>query len=217
MVHLSHEEMNHCWYLFCIFSDPRPFPTAAVWSFSMEVHHTWTSVLQHKGDVPGAAWLGLPVVSSHGHPRHLEHLSWQPTIFLWGLSLRSLLEGLRPPQWWHVGTTRSVGSTPGMNDCLAVLGTGTPPSIVSYVGLEYQPFLPALKQKQLQRDLTDCKDKWVLRFSSLCGFLLCIRCCVNNLWGLIRRIRQLLVLWWIITNELAPGGWWMGDWKSPAR
>lgn len=63
----------------------------------------------------------------------------------------------------------------------------------------------ALKQKQLQRNLNDCKDNRVLWFSSLCSFLLCIRCFTNNLRGLIRHIRQLLGLWWIIANELAPG------------
>lgn len=135
------------------------FLSLSPFSFSVEVHHTWTSVPQHKCNVPGAAWLGLPVVSFHAHRRHLEHLSWQPTVFLSGLSLRSLLEGLRPPQWWHVGTIRSIGSIPGMTDPLAVFGTRTSPSIASYVDLECQPFLPALKQKQLQRDLIGCKDK----------------------------------------------------------
>lgn len=121
-------------------------------------NHTWTSVLQQNCNGAGAAQLGLPVVSCHGHPRHWEHLSWESTISLWGLSLGSLLEGLRQPQWWHLGTIRSVASISGMKDCL---GDKDLPSwsVVSYTALEYQLLLPALKQKQLQRSLSDCKGK----------------------------------------------------------
>jgi len=70
-------------FLLCpaVFLSP-PFPTAADRSFSMEIHHTWTSALQQKSNIPGAAWLGLSIVPFHGHPSHWEHLFWESTISL---------------------------------------------------------------------------------------------------------------------------------------
>lgn len=84
---------------YCVLLSSSLSPSQRHCSFSLEIHYTGTSVLQEKSNVLGAVWLGLLVLSFHRCLRHWEHLSWEPTISLWGLSLGSLLDCLRPPQW----------------------------------------------------------------------------------------------------------------------